>query len=114
MGVGLIARSASLCIASMSCGVGFPGGPGCLTIYMKRIGRLLLRRAAGALALRNCLANQVDEPACGGSTWVLKKIASSRLDQSSPAQPSPLTESRFYRLTRPALSDKPCAVIACF
>jgi hypothetical protein len=47
----LISRSASLCIASMSFGVGGPRWAD-LTINMKRIRELLLRRAAGAIAAK--------------------------------------------------------------
>jgi hypothetical protein len=44
-----------------------------VTIYMIRIGKLLLGRAAGTIP-QNCLADQDDEPAHGGSTAAWKKF----------------------------------------
>src|SRR5712692_2078240 len=69
----LISRSASLPIASISAGVGGPGGWDDVTIYMKRILGTPLEASRGHRALRNCLAIQDDEPARGESTCALKK-----------------------------------------
>jgi len=41
---------------------------------MKRMGRLLFRRAARAIAAE-CSLNDDDEPAWQGSTWTFYKIA---------------------------------------
>src|SRR5260370_30630560 len=48
----LISRSASLCMACKSSGVGFPGDWGEVTIDMKRMKKLLLRRAAAIITAK--------------------------------------------------------------
>src|SRR5947207_7707198 len=72
----LISRSASLPIASISAGVGGRGGCEDVTIYMKRIKKLLLGREA-AVSAAKLSRHRLDDRRSAGSTCVLKKISAS-------------------------------------
>src|SRR5882757_5446010 len=70
----LISRSASLCMASASAGVGPLMGWGEVTMYMKRMQNLLFEASGGLPSPRNCPAIWDDERDPSGSTAVLRKF----------------------------------------